>query len=415
MPRNDLIQLRSDTAANWASVNPILAVGETGFETNTGKFKIGTGSTAWNSLLYATDASDVTGTFSSLTVTGDVTVDTNTLKVDSTNNFVGIGTTTFDGYKLDVNGQIRSTGSVLAPQFYQGTELLSPHQGFRNHLINGGFDIWQRGTSSSSTGYTTADRWYNLASGTTTFSQDASDFPTGVGVRYSNKWTTGASNSYGQIFQALESSAVIPLRGNTMTFSTWVKRGATALTGTLSFSVYYSTSSDAYGSQTVPVTVFPETISPQTSWVRFVCTFTVPSNAVGLKVGIVPTNVQNSGVVVSFAGMQLERGSFIMTPFEKRPIGTELALCQRYYYASGVVWSGFVANNVNQFGEGFSFQFPVTMRATPTLTNSFTSNDNAVLSTSSVTDKSVYIRETCSNTGFPYSSFTYSYTVAAEL
>jgi hypothetical protein len=47
--------LRSDTAANWTSVNPILAVGEQGFETDTGKFKIGTGSTAWTSLLYATE------------------------------------------------------------------------------------------------------------------------------------------------------------------------------------------------------------------------------------------------------------------------------------------------------------------------------------------------------------------------
>ena len=54
MPRNDLIQLRSDTAANWTSVNPTLAAGEMGFETDTGKLKIGTGSTAWTSLSYAT-------------------------------------------------------------------------------------------------------------------------------------------------------------------------------------------------------------------------------------------------------------------------------------------------------------------------------------------------------------------------
>ena len=53
MPRNDLIQLRRDTAANWTSEDPTLAAGEMGFETDTGKFKIGTGSTAWNSLLYA--------------------------------------------------------------------------------------------------------------------------------------------------------------------------------------------------------------------------------------------------------------------------------------------------------------------------------------------------------------------------
>ena len=52
---------RRDTAANWTSVNPTLAGGEIGFETDTGKFKIGTGSATWTSLTYATDASKVTG------------------------------------------------------------------------------------------------------------------------------------------------------------------------------------------------------------------------------------------------------------------------------------------------------------------------------------------------------------------
>ena len=79
MPRNDLIQLRSDTAANWASVNPTLAVGETGFETDTGKFKIGTGSTAWTSLLYATDASDITGATLASNVTGSSLTSVGTL------------------------------------------------------------------------------------------------------------------------------------------------------------------------------------------------------------------------------------------------------------------------------------------------------------------------------------------------
>lgn len=46
------IQLRRDTAANWASVNPVLASGEPAFETDTGKFKIGDGITAYNSLDY---------------------------------------------------------------------------------------------------------------------------------------------------------------------------------------------------------------------------------------------------------------------------------------------------------------------------------------------------------------------------
>ena len=51
------IQLRRDTAANWTSNNPTLANGEMGVETDTFKFKIGNGSTAWNALQYASSTS----------------------------------------------------------------------------------------------------------------------------------------------------------------------------------------------------------------------------------------------------------------------------------------------------------------------------------------------------------------------
>ena len=46
------IQLRRDTAANWASNNPTPAAGEPCYETDTGKLKIGDGSTAYNNLAY---------------------------------------------------------------------------------------------------------------------------------------------------------------------------------------------------------------------------------------------------------------------------------------------------------------------------------------------------------------------------
>ncbi len=46
------LQLRGDTAANWTSVNPTLLANELGRETDTGKIKIGDGSTAWTSLAY---------------------------------------------------------------------------------------------------------------------------------------------------------------------------------------------------------------------------------------------------------------------------------------------------------------------------------------------------------------------------
>ena len=46
------IQLRSDTAANWTTKNSVLAKGEPGFETDTGRLKVGDGATAWNVLAY---------------------------------------------------------------------------------------------------------------------------------------------------------------------------------------------------------------------------------------------------------------------------------------------------------------------------------------------------------------------------
>lgn len=52
------IQLRRDSAADWTSNDPTLAAGEIGLETDTGRFKIGNGSTAWTSLNYFSDVPD---------------------------------------------------------------------------------------------------------------------------------------------------------------------------------------------------------------------------------------------------------------------------------------------------------------------------------------------------------------------
>ena len=60
------IQLRRDTAADWTSNNPTLAAGEFGWESDTNRFKIGTGSAAWNSL----DYSDTLKTLGDLGITG---------------------------------------------------------------------------------------------------------------------------------------------------------------------------------------------------------------------------------------------------------------------------------------------------------------------------------------------------------
>jgi hypothetical protein len=65
------IQLRRGTAAQWTSTNPTLAAGEQGYETDTGKLKIGDGSTAWNSLGYIGDGN--------VTLTGTQTLTNKTL------------------------------------------------------------------------------------------------------------------------------------------------------------------------------------------------------------------------------------------------------------------------------------------------------------------------------------------------
>ena len=47
------IQYRRGTAAQWTSVNPVLAQGEPGYEYDTGKFKVGNGVDNWNTLPYS--------------------------------------------------------------------------------------------------------------------------------------------------------------------------------------------------------------------------------------------------------------------------------------------------------------------------------------------------------------------------
>ena len=79
------IQLRRDTSSNWSSVNPILAQGELGIEINTGKFKLGDGTTAWNSLSYFGVATSTTiSTTSPLTGGGDLSAN-RTLSIPQSN------------------------------------------------------------------------------------------------------------------------------------------------------------------------------------------------------------------------------------------------------------------------------------------------------------------------------------------
>jgi hypothetical protein len=77
------IQIRRGTASQWTSANPTLASGEQGFETDTGKVKIGNGSTAWNSLAYI-GAGTVTSITAGTGLSGGTITTSGTIAIDST-------------------------------------------------------------------------------------------------------------------------------------------------------------------------------------------------------------------------------------------------------------------------------------------------------------------------------------------
>ena len=76
------IQLRRGTASQWTSADPTLAAGEIGLETDTAKYKIGDGTTAWSSLAYSSLPSGTA------TLTGTETLTNKTLTAPIVNNAV---------------------------------------------------------------------------------------------------------------------------------------------------------------------------------------------------------------------------------------------------------------------------------------------------------------------------------------
>lgn len=115
------ILIRRDTAAAWTAANPTLASGELGGETDTGKLKLGNGSTAWNSLAYQAGVTSVngnTGVVTGLAPTASPTLTGTPLAPTAAGgtNTTQIATTAFvNGQGFATTNNASFTGTFSAP------------------------------------------------------------------------------------------------------------------------------------------------------------------------------------------------------------------------------------------------------------------------------------------------------------
>jgi hypothetical protein len=361
------ITLRRNSTIVWETKNIVLQQGEPGYDTTLKKLKIGDGSTPWNDLRYITDTFYIdNGSITNDKLALDSVTNSNLAETISVSNG-GTGVTSFANTSAYIKSGATTTEALTSQVGIPGTDILgymSP-----NYIINGAFDIWQRGTSFTDVNIYTADRWYSPGSGTVTVSQETTNLPSGFinGI----KFVTGAASSFSQFNQALEAVHVIPLRGQVVTASGWVKI-AGPYTGNWSFDAKYSTTSDVYAGQNTQVSNSYAIIgtSATTSWTRFSKTFTIPSDAFGLRLEHYPDVAQPSGVTVTMTGMQLELGS-VATSFRRNSNSRqgELAACQRYYFrvfAESNPYTVYATGSaVNTTKGDFYLPLPVHLRATP--------------------------------------------------
>jgi hypothetical protein len=188
--------------------------------------------------------------------------------------------------------------------------------GRRNLIINGGFDVWQRGTSFTNTSQYTADRWFFGNPGTSSVTQVTT--PYGYGVSY-----TRTGGNWGT-FTRLEWKDLSFLKvGDKLTLQ-YVSNRNTPNAHSLH---------DAANNGTIK---FPSNamVSEGNGYYKYTGTLEVTQQLIDacaavdmMQLGIEPYSSEGEFTITD---VQLELGS-VATPFEQRPYGLELSLCQRYY------------------------------------------------------------------------------------
>jgi hypothetical protein len=305
----------------------------------------------------------------------------------------------------------------------------TPISGFRNAIINGDMDIWQRGTSGivpTSTQPYSADRWESYRGG---YAAGLSVYrPAGpTGIQYAARVQRDAGNTSTAAIafgQPIETSNSIRFAGKTVVLSFYARSGAnfSSASSVLTAQINSGTGTDqnfrnGFTGNTV---VASSGVTLTTSWQRFSITGTVSSLAtqVGVQFSYTPVGTAGAADHFEITGVQLEEGT-IATPFEQRPIGTELSLCQRYYEV-GVTPAQFMAMPSASFVPSTyrSVYYKVNKRiSNPVVTVVCTNHDNAsgngtVLGTSDSAFVHVLL---VANTSFPYNTAQLNWNSNAEL
>jgi hypothetical protein len=244
---------------------------------------------------------------------------------------------------------------------------LSPVSLQQQALINGNFDVWQRGTSFSTPAGNayTADRWKVTYDGTIgTFSVSQQTFAVGQSSvpnnpKYYLEWNqtaAGSGSTFRGISQRIE--GVRLFAGQKCTLSFWAKADAARAIST--------TLRQNFGSGGSPSSVVDtnsSSLNLTTSWQKFIYTFTLPSIS-GKTMGtngddnlelffFVPVNVV---MTIDIAQVQLNAGDQAL-PFQPKSYAEELHFSRRYFQQRST-------------GTVDPLDLSPTMRTTPTITGS---------------------------------------------
>lgn len=279
-------------------------------------------------------------------------VKANTSATSNTPSDLTINTNSFLG---------RADGNIVAIPLTYG----------RNRIINGDFNIWQRGLSINpalSTIAYTGDRFYAFVTGASpnyarvTLGGNAGQ----TGCNTALQITGIASNTLNNLGQRIEAANCTDMMvGKVFTLSAWIYSASGSLSPT--FSINTAGSEDNFSTTNALTSGSLGTI-PATTWTKVSATFTCTNECLKGIQAEIQLGAITAGRVVLVTGFQLESGN-VSTPFEHRLFGQELSLCQRYCYTvnegSGGQYSA-IGQIQNSVLAQVTLYFPVSMRAAAT-------------------------------------------------